>query len=283
MTSRTLLEQALDCTNEQTFYTAPLLPLQHLGVTFQRHLAIALWHLGYPDQALQQMDVALARAHDLAHLYTSAAVHSWSAWLYLYRREAALTQAQAETTIALSLEHGFPYWLEQSNILMGWALAQQGQFEAGIARIHRSLDIRETMDAHLHKPAFLALLAEAYGQVGQPEQGLHILDDALDAVEASGEHFSEVEIYRLKGELLRRQGADAREVETHFLHALAIAQQQEAKSLELRVALNLSRLWQQQGRKQEALALLAGIYGWFTEGFSTHDLVETRALLDELS
>lgn len=283
MTSRIFLEQALDWANEQSLYSASLLRVQHLGVSYQRYPAITLWHLGYPDQALQQMDEALARAHDLAHPYTSASIHIWSAQLYVFRREAPLAQARAETTIALSLEHGFPFWLEQGNILLGWALAQQGQVEAGIARIQRSLDIRETMEAHLHKPAFLALLVEVYDLADQPEQGLHLLDDALDAVEASGERWSEAEIYRLKGELLRMQGADACEVESHFLHALAIARQQEAKSLELRAAMSLCRLWQQQGRPQEAHTLLAGIYGWFTEGFSSHDLVEARALLDELS
>jgi predicted ATPase len=168
-------------------------------------------------------------------------------------------------------------------IYQSWASAQQGQVDVGMAQMHQSIAGDEAMGAYLQQPSILALLAELYGQVGQPEEGLRLLDKALDQVEARGERWSEAEIYRLRGELLRIQGADTSEVESHFLQALAITQQQEAKSLELRAAMSLSRLWQAQGRSQEAHALLAGIYRWFTEGFSTPDLVEARILLEELS
>jgi DNA-binding SARP family transcriptional activator/tetratricopeptide (TPR) repeat protein len=281
--SRTLLEQALDRSSDRSFYSEAVVPVQHRGVSSHRHLPVALWHLGYPDQALAQMDEVLARAEALADPYTSASIYSWFAWLNHYRREAALVQAQAEIAIAISLQHGFPYHLEQSDILLGWALAQQGQVEAGIARMQSSLAIRVTMDAHLHQPAFLALLAEVYGQAGQPEQGVRVLDEALSIAEVTGDRWSHPELYRLKGELLRRQGVDAQEVESHFCQALAVAQQQEAKSLELRAAMSLARLWQQQNQRQQARALLAEIYGWFTEGFHTPDLIEARALLEELA
>lgn len=286
MSCRPLLEQALDRSTDQSFYAAPLLPVQHYGLTMQRVLSIALWHLGYPDQALEQMQEVLARAEALSHPYTLVAAHNWSSRLYEYRREAALAQAQAERAIDLSLQHGFANWLQLSTIYLGWALIQQGQAEEGIACIHGGFAPRQIMDARLSQPALLALLVEAYGQVGKPEEALRLLNEAFDTVEATGARYAEAELYRLKGELLHKQVPDvqdAREMERHFLHALAIARKQEAKSPELRVALSLSKLWQQQGRSREALALLAEIYGWFTEGFSTPDLVEARALLEELS
>jgi DNA-binding SARP family transcriptional activator/predicted ATPase len=281
--SRPLLEQGLDRSRDRSFYAEPLVPVQLIGLASHRHLTVALWHLGYPDQALAQMDDALARAEALAHPYTTASIYSWSAWLHQYRREAALAQAQAEKAIALCLQHDFPFWLEHSAILLGWALAQQGQIEAGIIRIREGVATMQMMEAHLHQPAFLALLAEIYGQAGQPGQGLRVLDEALERVEASGERWSQADIYRLQGELRLLQGADAQAVESHYFQALAVAQQHEAKSLELRAAMSLARLWQQQNKRQAAQTLLAEVYGWFTEGFNTPDLIDARALLKELA
>ena len=126
-------------------------------------------------------------------------------------------------------------------------------------------------------------MAEVYSQVGKLEEALRVLNEAFDILEATGARYAEAELYRIKGELLHKQAAEPREVEHHFLHALAIARKQEAKSPELRATLSLSKLWQQQGRSQDARALLAEIYGWFTEGFDTPDLVDARFLLEELS
>jgi predicted ATPase/DNA-binding SARP family transcriptional activator len=280
---RTLLEQSLYRSHDQSFYATPLIPAQHLGLANHRHLSVALWHLGYPDQALEQMQQAMARAEALSHPTTLVSTYGNAARLYQYRRETALVQSQAETTITLCLQHGFSDWLDQSSIYLGWALIQQGQIEEGMACMHRAFAIRWKMATGLAQPERLARLAEAYGQVGEPEEALRVLNEALDMVEATGARYTEAELYRLKGELLHKQAAEPREVEYHFLHALAIARKQEAKSPELRVALSLSKLWQQQGRSQDARALLAEIYGWFTEGFDTPDLVDARFLLEELS
>jgi predicted ATPase len=160
------------------------------------------------------------------------------------------------------------------------------------------------------RPYYLALLAEAYGKSGQAEEGLDVLAEALAVVAKTGECWWEAELYRLKGELLLRQAAAGRgsftasrgtargakadveatgrsprqtEAETCFRQALAIARRQQAKSLELRAAMSLSRLWQHQGKHEEARRLLAPIYSWFTEGFDTADLQEAKALLEELS
>lgn len=229
------------------------------------------------------MDRTLLSAQALAHPYTLAFVMAGSAWLHMFRHEPAEALAQAEQVIALSQQHGFRFLMARGITIEGWALAQQGHIEAGIARMHEGVDALEAVEAHNNQQAFLPFLAEAYGQAGRPEHGLRLLDEAMNAVESTDALYSMAELQRVKGELLRVRGADEQAIEHYFLQALVVARQQEAKSLELRVALSLSKLWRQQGRSQEALALLAEIYGWFTEGFSTPDLVEAKALLEELS
>ena len=134
------------------------------------------------------------------------------------------------------------------------------------------------------QPCFLALLAEAQGTMEQPAEGLTTLTEALTLVDTTGERWYDSELYRLKGELLLQQNSDNQaEAENCFQHAISIAQSQQAKSWELRATTSLARLWQQQGKRQEAHDLLAPVYGWFTEGFDTADLQEAKALLDALA
>jgi DNA-binding SARP family transcriptional activator/predicted ATPase len=280
--SRTYLEQALAGGNIHWHPSASYGPIQHPALACRRHLALVLWHLGYPDQARAHMDEVVVQAEALAHPYSLAAALTWSTWLRHYQREAQATQAQAETAIVFSRQHGFPLWEAKCTVLAGWAQAHQGWIQEGIARMQEGLAARQAMGTQLHRPALLAMLAEVYGQAGQPSQGLLVLNEAFTHIEVTGERCSEAELHRLKEELLRMQGANAQEVEPLLLQALAIAQQQEAKSLELRAAMSLSRLWQQQGRQADAYELLAGIYSWFTEGFDTADLQEAKALLAQL-
>jgi predicted ATPase len=142
----------------------------------------------------------------------------------------------------------------------------------------------EATGAAFHCPHHLALLAEPYAKVGQIEEGLEVLSKALEVVERTGERYYEAELHRLRGELLRMQGETGDEkVEACFRKTLEVARRQEARSWELRAAMSMSRLWQSRGRREEAHKLLAGIYGWFTEGFDTPDLKEAKALLEDLS
>ncbi len=136
----------------------------------------------------------------------------------------------------------------------------------------------------IYRPYFQALLAESLGQVGQVDEGLAMIDEAQSETDASGQHCFEAEMYRLKGELLLKQPSpDLHQAETCFHQALDVARQQQAKSLELRAATSLARLWQSQDKRQEAYDLLAPVYEWFTEGFDTKDLQEAKALLAELA
>jgi predicted ATPase len=171
-----------------------------------------------------------------------------------------------------------------ATILRGWALTAQGQGVAGVAQMHQGLAAYHATGAAMGQTYLRALLVEGYGNVGQVDTGLRLLAEILAVVERTGERVWEAELYRLKGTLLLRQSVpDEHQAETCFQIALAIARRQQSKSLELRATMSLSRLWQQQGKRQEARQLLAEVYGWFTEGFDTADLQEAKALLDELA
>jgi predicted ATPase/class 3 adenylate cyclase len=274
------------------------------GMLCRNFAALILWMLGYPDQALGQSYEALALAQELSHPHSLVFALGFAAWLHLLRREEQATRERAETCIALSTEQQFPHWLAWGTILRGWTLAEQGQGEEGISLIRQGLAASQAIEVELGGSRYVALLAEAYGKAGQPEEGLKVLTEALEVAHRAGEGYSEAELYRLKGELsLQSRQVKASqsksgvpntqhptpstqaeaEAEACFLKAIEIARQQQAKSLELRAVISLSRLWQSQGKKAEARQALAEIYGWFTEGFETKDLQEAKALLAELA
>jgi predicted ATPase len=208
-----------------------------------------------------------------------------AAQFHQLRREVRTAQERAEAAILLATEQGFPQWRTMSCLLRGWALAQQaGQAREGLEQMHQSMHAFRATGTEVMQPYFLALLAEAHGVMGQPEAGLTALAEALTFAETTGERWYEPEIHRLKGELLLQQSSDNHtEAETCLHQAISIARSQQAKSLELRAATSLARLWQSQEKRQEAYDLLAPVYNWFTEGFDTADLKDAKALLDELA
>jgi predicted ATPase len=255
-----------------------------LEVNSLRMLALALWILGYPDQALQRSHEAVTWARQLSHAFSLAFALSGVALIHLHRREARATAEQAEALIAMAREHEFPRWGAVGAILHGWACAEQGQTVEGIAQIRQGALVWRSQGQELTRPHHLALLAHAHSHIGEVAEGLHALTEAFALMESTEESWCEAELYRLKGELLRAQSAENyAAAHTCFQQALVVARCQQAKSWELRAAMSLSRLWQQQGKRAEAYALLAPIYGWFTEGFDTADLREAKALLEELS
>ena len=200
------------------------------------------------------------------------------------RREVQAAHARFEAALALATEHGFVEWVPITMNQRGGTLAAQGHSEEGIAQMRQGIAALQATQTRMALPRLLARLAEAYGNSGQAEAGLGVLAEALAVVDTTGERLDEAELYRLKGELLLQQAVpDAPQAEACFQQALAVARRQQAKSWELRAAMSLSRLWQQQGKRAEAYELLAPIYGWFTEGFDTADLQEARALLDVLA
>jgi tetratricopeptide (TPR) repeat protein len=292
--ARVHLEKAL------TLYDPP----QHRALVFRAggdpgtdsltELALALWALGYPDEALKKLHAALSIAREVSYPFNSATAFAYAAWLHSLRRDGAATKEWAEATITLAREQRFPYWLAIGTILRGSALVEQGQGEEGLAQLHQGLVAYRAISAW-YRPHLLALLAEAHGKVGQTEEGVSTLDEALTLVHTTGEQFYEAELYRLRGTLTLQQQSNVHgpkstiatpqaetEAEAYFHTALAIARRQQAKSLELRTSTSLARLWHQQGKQAEARQLLTEIYGWFIEGFDTKDLQEAKALLEEL-
>jgi predicted ATPase len=222
-------------------------------------------------------------AQQVAHPFSLHIALGFAALCHAIRREVRAAQEHAEAAITLATAQGFPLWMALGSILRWWALAHQGQAQEGIEQITQGLRAFRATGAEIGRPWRLALLAEAYGTMGQPEAGLAVLTEALTLVDTTGERWYEPELHRLKGALLLQQNsANQAEAETCFHHALDIARNQQAKSFELRAATSLSRLWHQQGKRQEAHDLLASVYNWFTEGFDTLDLQDAKALLDEL-
>jgi predicted ATPase len=254
------------------------------GVVCRLFAAMTLWLLGYPDQALARLHDALALAHALSHPYSLAFARCWAAHVSHFRRDLPAAHEQAEAIVALSTEQGFPQWATQGTILRGWALAMQGQGEEGMAQVRQGIAANRATGAALLVPYFCTLLAEVSAHLGHIEDGLQALAEAHTLVEQQEERWWQAEIARLRGVLLLRQSETTQaEAEAWLQRALDVARHQEAKSLELRAAMSLSRLWQQQGKQAEARALLAPVYGWFTEGFDTADLQEAKALLEALT
>jgi predicted ATPase len=161
-------------------------------------------------------------------------------------------------------------------------MVQQGATEAGIALMSQSAESRAAQGVSWYQARYLCMLAATYAQVGQAEPGLRIIAEAKDLIAKNGEHMWEGELSRIEGELMRVQGRSATEIEVCLGRAMAITRAQGAKSLELRAARSLARLWCDRGKPKQARELLAPVYGWFTEGFDTLDLKEAKALLDEL-
>jgi predicted ATPase len=257
---------------------------QDLGVGCRAFAAITLWLLGYPAQALARLHDALKLAHALSHPFSLAFARCWVAWVYQWRRDVPAVHEQAEAAGALSTAQGFPQWAAMGTSLRGWVLAMQGQGEAGLVQVRQGIAARRATGAAAYVPYLCTLLAEVSAHLGHTDDGLQALAEAHTLVEQQEERWWEAEIHRLRGVVLLGQPeTPPAEAETWLRRALDVARRQEAKSLELRAAMSLSRFWQQQGKRAEAHALLAPIYGWFTEGFDTADLQEAKALLDELA
>jgi predicted ATPase len=259
------------------------------GVTCLAHAAHVLWALGHLDQARHRIEEGLSLARELAHPFSLAYALAHAAWLSQFCRQGHAVQAQAEELIALAQAHGFPHQAAQGLLWRGWALVELGRRDEGMAQMHQGLTAWRATGAELGRPYLLALLAEAHGQLGQAEKGLHVLDEAMAVAHEHGERFYEAELCRLKGELLLRQATAAglrpvvpEEAEACCRQAVNIARRQGAKVLELRAVMSLSRLWRQQGKRAEARPLLAEIYGRFTEGFDSDDVQEAKRLLETI-
>ena len=271
------------------------------GVAMPCFAAWALWFLGLPDQSLERIQEGLALARDLSEPNGLAHAFWFAAILHQLRREELITQEYAEACMAITREHGLAMYQAMATVIRGWSLFEHQRYDEAIEQIREGLAALQATGTEFVRPHFLALLADALGKAGQHDEGLNVLEDALSLIR-NGERYYEAELYRLKGELLLMQlkyrsalceatGATVADpnpsvvaqAEDCFKESIRIAQQQKAKSWELRAIMSIARLFMNQGKQAEACSLLTQIYNEFTEGFDTVELREARALLDELS
>jgi len=257
---------------------------QDPGVVARGVAVYTLWLLGYPEQALQRGQEMLALARQLDHPFSLAALAlPYTARVHRFRREVQAVQELTEEVLQLGTERGIAMSQAEGITSSAWVLSEQGHPQEAIAPFRQGLDAWQSAGKSSQRAEFMAILAEMCGKAGRIEEGLCAIAEARSHINETGERYWEAEVYRIEGELLRMKGVDETEVERHFLRAIEVARRQSAESLELRATMSLCRLWQTQGRVDDARALLAEIYGWFTEGFDTGDLTEARALLEELS
>jgi predicted ATPase/class 3 adenylate cyclase len=257
---------------------------QDIGATALSYLCWALWHLGYVDQAAAIAAEATKRAEALSHPFTLVyTICHARGMMDIFSRCPQDTPSYANTVISICTEHDFPFWAAGGRILDGWAMACQGEADEGIEKLDEGLAAWRKTGARLWLPIFLALKAEAHAKVGRSDTALNIIEEALAISDETGERWALAEVLRIKASLLQAAGrAAADEIEKLLLESLKTGQHQQALSWQLRTACDLSRLWQEQGRNDEALTLLQSIYNKFTEGFGTPDLIQAEALLKDL-
>ncbi len=241
---------------------------------------MVLWLLGYPDQALRICAEARRYADTSQHPFSQAMARTISLRVHQFRGEVAVVAQEANAAIALCEEHGFVHYLAMALILRGWASAQQGEFEKGIAEIQEGLDKERATDALLYKSYTLGLLADACIKNERYGQAFDFLDQALLRIdEENSERFYAAEIYRLLGETYLRSHQDLDQAEHYFYKGLKVAREQKAKSLELRLCVSIYDLYELRQGADTYRSQLGEIYGSFDEGFDTTDLVRAKARL----
>jgi predicted ATPase len=256
-------------------------------------------YLGYPDRALALSEAAVTLGKRVEHPLSLADALFWGGVVHVERGEFDRTRDRNGEVLRLAEQLGSPQYLGWGMFLRGWARVESGEDAPGFAEMQEAMDELARIESGIRAPLFFSLLAESLRKVGRHDEAVGALGLGVAQAEQQGQHFYDAELHRLRAEIIAERGlrnADSpspnpqseirvpqSEAETLFGHALEIARRQEAKTFELRAATSLARLWQRQGKREDARALLAPLYAWFTEGFDTRDLQDARILLDELS
>jgi DNA-binding SARP family transcriptional activator len=251
-----------------------------LGRAWQAH---ALWCLGYPERAMRRGHDAIQLAQELRLPFNQALASAYVALLRQLCADPAEARAEAEAALVLASEYKAPYYRAWASILVTYAAACERPDGHHLTDLRAAIDALLASGARLRVPYYLWLLAGAQGQAGQTAEGLATLDEALAESRANNERWWDAELHRTRGEMLLASGHDAGDAESALWRAREIARAQQARSLELRAALSLARLWRAQHRVADARTLVGEVYGWFTEGFDTPDLRAAHALLAELA
>ncbi len=244
----------------------------------------ALWLLGYPAAALADVEHAAREAREIGHAASLMHNLTVTSVIYILCGRYAAANAQCNEIVPLEEEKGALLWKAWTMLNRGCVLALKGNAADAIAVITSAISSFRSTGATINLPLYLSHLATAHAELDQFNDAWRCIDEALGAVEATGERWNEADIHRTAGAItLMSSEPDAAKAERHFDRALEIARAQQARSWELRAATSLARLWRDQGRRAKAHDLLAPVYGWFTEGFDTLDLKEAKALLEELA
>jgi predicted ATPase len=255
---------------------------QDAGVSLRGFLALVFWQLGYPDQALQSNCAACELAQALGHPFSLAYAHAVSGWLHLDCRLGAEAEKAGNQAVRVAIEQGFPFWHAWGTLCKAAGMSLQGRQEEALLPLRNSLDVFRTASADA-LIFYFRIVGEAYTKAGRFEDARNSLNEGLAISEKGDERFLDAELHRLKGELHLAEANDQAAAEGCFCTAIETARRQQSKAWELRATMSLARLWQQQGRRAEAHAALAAVYGTYTEGFTTPDLVDAAALLKTLA
>ncbi len=254
---------------------------QNVGITMQCYWALSLWHLGFPDQAIDRIRRALDMARTLKHPFSLAYVLGHAGWTFHNCRLSAEVRSVADAGIVLAKEQGFPFWLAEGLLHKGFSLLLDEKIEESLGLLQSGLDVFNMTGAKLSLCHFYSMFAQAHLFGGNTDEALRRIDEAVQASVANGNIFFLAEVHRLRGEIqLARKLPD--EAEVCFQLALDVARSQQAKSWELRITMSLCRLWKSQNRMEDARTALAKIYGWFQEGLDTPDLIDAKQLLESL-
>lgn len=258
------------------------------GLVCGMNTACVLWALGYPDQAELQSQKMLPQVRLINHSFSSVASLAFNSLLHIFRKDGKALEPLGKEIYSVSEKKGFVLFIGVGLFKTGFALAHQGQVKEGINKLLQALEIYKVTGIRFTLSDLLGSIAEAYGMYGDLEKAMDFMEQALTEVQRGNEHYYEAELYRIKGELILKKADDKNrkevenEAETCFKESLKVAQEQMAKSFELRTTLSLCRLLKKQDKKEEAIKLLTKIYNWFTEGFEESDLKEAKAMLEDL-
>ncbi len=248
------------------------------GIACHTFAMRSLWFLGYPEQSRQRLEETFAIVRGLNDPHDLAFTQNIAASMHVFYRDPIEAREMAEAALRSAEEYSLAQERQWASHWLGFAMAKLGEAEKGLAFMRNALAAQREMRSEVSRTHYLASIAESLADAGDPDEARFVLEEAFEIVGRTGERFYEAELYRVKGTLLIGLGREA-EAEAAFLHAIEIARRQHAKSLELRAAINLTRLLDSLGRGAEARPMLEKIYGWFTEGFDTADLMEARELL----
>src|SRR5262249_27876556 len=256
---------------------------EDVGVSCRGNYSITLWHLGFPDQAHKVSRDARELARQIRHPFSLAfALHNAN-WLYQHCRLGVELLAAAEELINLATEQGFAFWLATGTIYRGAALLLQGRLPEALPVFQKGLDAYRATGSGMFLSCYHSMLGDAHTQACRFDDARKALDEGLALAEKNDDRFQEAELHRLKGELYLAEANDQAAAEASFLTAIETARRQQSKAWELRATMSLARLWQRQDPRDQARAALAAVYGTFTEGFTTPDLVDAAALLRALT